>query len=84
MKKLFKTPIYLIKPPFENLNNDFKETNTETKEVFMNSNPIAALALSVVLYQIIEFNLVNSDDETRTSLKETRFEINFDKIYLYD
>ena len=60
--------------PFENLSNDFKAYNTEVNhvEVFTNSNPVAALALCVILFQIIEFNLMTQTDEERATLIETQ------------
>jgi len=64
----------IFKRIFENLNEDFKVINSEVKNVYTGSSPVAALALSVVLFQIIEFNLVISTDEERATILENTYD----------
>jgi hypothetical protein len=59
-------------PPFENLHSEFKNVNSVVKVPFANTNPNTVLSLSVVLFQIIEFQLVNASQEMRQTLAETK------------
>ena len=73
--KVYNINYLLLKMPFENLSNDFKASITEVSnvEVFANSNPVAALSLSVILFQIIEFLLMKLTEEERATQIETKY-----------
>ena len=73
--KVYNINYLLLKMPFENLSNDFKASNTEVShvEVFANSNPVAALSLCVILFQIIEFLLMKLTEEERATQIETKY-----------